>query len=226
MKLDIDYLKGKTIAFEGVDSAGKGTLCKHLYNMLGQNGLDVKVFEYINDVPIAKTVRDLMFKSNLPISEKTRELLYSAIASQTLDLATQYRKEHPDSLIIFDRCVVSMMAFQALSNSRTESFKTISNLYTVLCDTEDSIGTKIDYVFYIKISGETSLNRCPKGCDYEPGLDKLNRVITAYDAIFGYDPCLSECTGALYELLGKVRFETVNGELSVEETGLAILNLI
>lgn len=220
--MNLEHLKGRTIALEGVDACGKNTVSKYLYDLIGHQGLNVKVFEYVNDVPIAKPIRDLMFKSGIPISEKTRELLYSAIASQTIELANQYRKEYPDSFIIFDRSVVSMMAFQALSNDNTRALETISLLYSVLCeydssDESKSIGTSIDDIFYLKISAQTSLKRCPKGCDYEPGIAKLNRVISAYDAIFDYDPCLSGCNGALYELLGKVRLVTVNGEKCIED---------
>lgn len=227
--MDINHLKGKTIALEGIDASGKASLSKYLYDLLGHQGLNVKVFEYVNNVQIAKPIRDLMFKSGVLISEKSREFLYSAIASQTLDLATQYRKNNPDSFIIFDRCVISMMAFQALSNNNSDDLKTISLLYSALCDYDtekanNSIGTKIDDIFYIRISAETSLARCPKGCDYEPGLEKLNRVIIAYDDIFDYNENLSDCTGSLYELFNYTRLRKVNGELSVEEIGQNVLN--
>lgn len=220
--MNIDYLKGKTIALEGIDACGKNSISTYLYDYLGHHGLKVKVFEYVNDVPIAKTVRDLMFKSGITISEKSREFLYSAIAAQTIELANQYRSENKDSLIIFDRCVISMMAFQALSNNNTDALKTISLLYTALCGDYNCIGTNIDDIFYIKISPETSISRCSLGCDYDPGLDKLRRVKESYDSIFNYGH-LSNCSGSLYELIDHAYLWEVDGELSVENVANDIL---
>ena len=226
--MNIEHLKGRTIALEGIDASGKNSVSKYLYDFLGHQGLNVKVFEYINDVPLAKPIRDLMFKSGIQISEKNREFLYSVIASQTIDLANQYRFDHPDSFIIFDRSVVSMMAFQALSNDNVKALETISLLYSVLCDysidqDSESIGTSIDDIFYLKITAETSLSRCPKGCDYEPGIAKLNKVIKAYEDIFNYNQVLSKCSGSLYQLLDHAWLWEINGELPVEDVARDIL---
>lgn len=223
--MSIDNLLGKTIALEGIDACGKNSISDYLYDYLGHRGLKVKVFEYVNDVPLAKPIRDLMFKSGILIPEKSREFLYSAIAAQTLEAASQYRAANPDSVIIFNRCVISMMAFQALSNDNTKSLETISLLYSALCDNEkESIGTRIDDIFYISISPETSLARCSTGCDYSPGITKLAKTKDAYDKIFSYTEKLSRTSGALFELLEYTNLRVVHGELSIEEIANSILD--
>jgi dTMP kinase len=213
------------IAFEGIDGSGKDSVIQKITQRCSNRGITSKCFYIVGGSELADRIRDIMFYSDVEMSEASRELFYTIIRMEVFKEADRYHKENPDHLLIFNRTIVSSLVYQALVSQDKNAVRRISDLYSasVNFNSSGSAATDIDTMFYLKISLETSIKRDLIGCDYDNNNhNKLELASRFYDKIFNrtLGQLYHHCIGSNQELetfLKNVDMKTINAEQELED---------
>jgi len=108
MATDGEFLKGAFLVIEGIDGAGKSTLCRMLEKMLADEGHDVKVTQEPTYDEIGSFIRDGKVKG---ISQKAEALLFVADRAVHTERISRWVEE--GSVVICDRYFASTVAYQS-----------------------------------------------------------------------------------------------------------------
>ena len=108
MVSDGEFLKGAFLVIEGIDGAGKSTLCKILEDMLIKEGYRVKVTQEPTRDEIGSFIREGRVKG---ISQKAEALLFTADRAVHTERIMQWVEE--GFVVICDRYFASTVAYQS-----------------------------------------------------------------------------------------------------------------
>ena len=108
MVADGEFLKGAFLVIEGIDGAGKSTLCKMLEKMLADEGYNVKVTQEPTYDEIGSFIRDGKVKG---ISQKAEALLFTADRAVHTERILRWAEE--GIIVICDRYFASTVAYQS-----------------------------------------------------------------------------------------------------------------
>jgi dTMP kinase len=101
----------RLITIEGLDGAGKSTLCIGLYAALGERGVRVELLREPGGVALSEAVRGLVKDPRLTVDPRAEALLYAAARAQ---LARERLRPLLDAgaVVLLDRFVDSSLAYQ------------------------------------------------------------------------------------------------------------------
>lgn len=104
--------RGALITVEGLDGAGKTTLCGALVGALGKHGVrDVELLREPGGVALAERLRTLVKDPALRIGARAEALLYAAARAQLVEEALAPRLGS-GAWVVLDRFVDSSLAYQ------------------------------------------------------------------------------------------------------------------
>lgn len=106
--MDGEFLKGAFLVIEGIDGAGKSTLCNILEKRLTDEGYRVKVTQEPTRDEIGSFIRDGRVKG---ISQKAEALLFVADRAVHTERISKWVKE--GNIVICDRYFASTVAYQS-----------------------------------------------------------------------------------------------------------------
>lgn len=162
--------RGLLISFEGIDASGKNTQSRMLCDALKKNGIH---FEFLS-FPVYSTPIGLEIRNYLSLKKD-----YSPEAMHTLYAANRYEfKPTIDSWVSDGRLIVL--------NRYCESniaYGIADGLPRPWLEHLESRMPQSDYVFYLKISPELSLQRKRSRDRFESDAKFLARVSEVYDAL-------------------------------------------
>lgn len=144
--------KGLFITFEGPDGCGKTTVCRKVYEMLLENGIEAIHTREPGGIDIAEQIRDVILDpKNTAMDAKTEALLYAASRRQHL-----VQKVLPalaeGKVVVCERFIDSSLAYQGYG--RQIGFD------EVLSINEFAIGdTFPDITIYLDVNEEVGLSR-------------------------------------------------------------------
>ena len=110
--MQYNYLKGKSISFEGGEGSGKSTIIKMLSDFLEKQGLEVVQTREPGGSDIAEQIREVILsKENTSMCAETECLLYAASRAQLLrEKVGPMLKQN--KTILYDRFVDSSYVYQ------------------------------------------------------------------------------------------------------------------
>jgi len=99
---------GKFIVFEGIDGAGKSSLCKSLSEYFNSNGISTLVTQEPTEEGIGAFIRSGLTKG---MSQEVESLLFVADRAVHTERISQWLKEY--DLVLCDRYFASTVAYQS-----------------------------------------------------------------------------------------------------------------
>ena len=182
--------KGKLIAFEGLDRAGKSSIIERIAEMLQRNNAPVTVCGELQS-PFASVLREMLRKGSTPF---LKTYLFAS------DRAWEYESRCLPALangdiVLWDRYVDSAIVYRTVEFQKTESFIDIDFVKSI-----NSPFIIPDLSVYIDISTDTSLKRARQSGSTEP-----------YNASF-----LEEVRVCYLKLATKKNYSIINGEPPLE----------
>jgi len=190
-------MKGKMVVFEGIDDAGTEVQSKRLLQHLKSGGIPCERLYYPNyDNPTGKLIHEYLH-SDYNLSPDMQLVLYGGDMLLDREKILSFLKE--GKIVILDRYFTSTLAYQTLDGLKQETCLRFARMFRL---------PKPDYVFYLKISPETSMKRkaMEKGGDVdrnERNIDLQERLARKYDSV------------SSESVFG--RWFTIDGEKPVEE---------
>lgn len=110
--MDYNYLRGKSISFEGGEGSGKSTIIKILVEFLEKQGLDIVQTREPGGSNIAEQIREVILdKKNIDMCSETECLLYAASRAQLMKEKIEPLLNQ-DKTILYDRFVDSSYVYQ------------------------------------------------------------------------------------------------------------------
>ena len=110
--MDYNYLRGKSISFEGGEGSGKSTIIKMLVEFLEKQGLDIIQTREPGGSNIAEQIREVILdKKNIDMCSETECLLYAASRAQLMKEKIEPLLNQ-DKTILYDRFVDSSYVYQ------------------------------------------------------------------------------------------------------------------
>ncbi|MGN6168401.1 MAG: dTMP kinase [Solirubrobacteraceae bacterium] len=103
--------RGRLITVEGLDGAGKSTLCSGLVEALADRGLDARLLREPGGVEAAERIRGLLHDPALRIGARSEALLFAAARAQLVEEALEPLLSTGTSVVL-DRFVDSSLAYQ------------------------------------------------------------------------------------------------------------------
>lgn len=190
-------MKGKLIAFEGIDGCGAETQAKGLLQHLTQRDLPSRLFDYPNySSPTGKLIREYLYSSR-EFNPNMQFLLH--LADKVQDVPEIRSCMERGQTVICNRYFTSMLAYQCGQGFPLDKALGMAETFGI---------PKPDFVFYLRISPETSLKRKEREKDGE--IDRNER-----------DSQLKERVSGMYEKLVRENvfghWYVIDGEGSVEE---------
>lgn len=181
--------KGKLIAIEGIDGAGKSTIIKKLIELLKFHGYKAICHQEPGTTEMGLALRHLI-KSDIPRSKLTEILMFEASRADTSDLVLSHELEQYD-YVIMDRYIDSTVAYQGYGNQNP--IETISVLNDI------AIGeNKPDMRILIDVDMETAYGRRNKRKHTIDSKDKFDhdyefakRVYDGYQILVEKDELIS-----------------------------------
>ena len=158
------------ISFEGIDAAGKNTQSRMLFDYFRRSGTDCEYISFPDyATPLGQEIRSFL--------ERRKE--YNLEARHMLYAANRYEhKEKIDNwisqgkLVVINRYTESNLAYGGANGLPLEWLMQL-----------ESRMPKSDYVFYLRLSPETSAGRKRNRDRYEADLAYFKRVSKVYDAL-------------------------------------------
>jgi dTMP kinase len=147
----------KTIAFEGGEGSGKGTIIKALAKYLEEKGEKVIITREPGGTEIGEQIRAIILDSkNSKMTGKTEAMLFAACRSQLLDgFIHPILQENKDGYLLLDRYVYSSYVYQGVVKAvGIDIVKSINDTATEKWHP--------DIVFYLDLSPEVGLERIKK----------------------------------------------------------------
>lgn len=103
--------RGKLITIEGLDGAGKSTLCPMLAQELSRRGVHVELLREPGGIALSERIRELVKDPTLEISPRAEALLYAAARAELV-----HERILPllasGAFVLLDRFVDSSLAYQ------------------------------------------------------------------------------------------------------------------
>lgn len=198
---------GKFIVLEGIEGCGKGTQTKLLSDFLIQKGFTVITKKYPEyGLPIGDLINNWLHKK-FELNAETQALLYFADFIKDKELLKN--KLENGTMCVADRYFTSTMAYQNMNGVPFQKILKLAELFDL---------RKPDMCAYIKISPQTAYNRKleQKGMD---NMDRHEESKKFLDSLYN-----------AYENMSKenifCKWETIDGEQSIEEVLNQIINLL
>lgn len=201
--------KGKYIAFEGIDGAGKTVQAQRIQQYLEKKGKKVwNIHEPTRADAIGDLIHDFLNKK-IQLLPQTIQYLYVADRIQQLEnLTIPLLKE--GNFVLSQRCFWSSIPYGLVDQAKEEidfeksdcllvALGILSTYYQVMAP---------DITFYLKVSPKTGLQRLEKTGINEYYDSKLNQISKAYDWLVKRFPD---------------EFVVIDGEQSVDEVTEDIL---
>jgi dTMP kinase len=181
--------KGKLIAIEGIDGAGKSTIIKKLVELLNSHGYKAICHQEPGTTDMGLALRKLI-KSDIPRSKLTEILMFEAGRADTSELVLSHELEQYD-YVIMDRYIDSTVAYQGYGNQNP--IEIISTLNDI------AIGeNKPDMRILIDVDMETAYKRRNKRKQTTDSKDKFDtnyefakRVYDGYQSLVEKDELIS-----------------------------------
>lgn len=188
--------RGVLISFEGIDASGKNTQAKLLCDSLKQNDLAFEFMSFpVYSTPIGNEIRNYL-QTKSEYTPETVHTLYSANRYEFKSIIEQWISER--RIVVLNRYCESNIAYGVADG-----------LPRAWLEQLESRMPQSDYVFYLRISPELSLQRKVSRDRFEEDLRFLARVTQVYDTL-AMDP----------------RWITVDAERDVEIVGYEIVKTL
>lgn len=190
-------MPGKIVAFEGIDGAGTEVQSKRLLQHLKSSKIPCERLYYPNyDNPTGRLIHEYLH-ADYSLSPDMQLVLYGGDMLLDREKILSFLRE--GKVVIMDRYFTSTLAYQTLDGLKQETCLKFARMFRL---------PKPDYVFYLKISPETSMKRkaMEKGSDVdrnERDIKLQGRVARKYDSV------------SRDNAFGK--WFTIDGEKSVED---------
>jgi len=199
-------MKGVLITVEGIDGAGKTTVCNRLYEYMMEKGYNVELIREPGGTQIGERIRGILLdKNSLNMNRITELLLYIASRAQLVS-----EKVMPllmkDYIVICDRFIDSTYAYQGYA--RGFSFEMLQYLNNLSLQ-----GISPDLTIFLDIKPEIALLR-KKGNEDRFELEDLEFHQKVYR---GYKEL---------EMLFPERIKRVDAERSLEEIVVDVISLV
>lgn len=173
---------GRLIAIEGVDGSGKSTLRDYLVDRLNERGTKAVGTYEVGGTPVGKELRSIAFtkRSDEIIDPTTRLLLVYAARLQ--HIRTLIEPSILNGLdVVTDRFNASTRVYQGSLDNQAALMNSIEAIAPLRV-----LGTRPDYVIYLKIDAETSVNRVKQRAvndndQYKGDIAKAARLVQYYD---------------------------------------------
>jgi dTMP kinase len=137
-------VKGKLIAVEGIDGAGKTTITRHIYGFLTNHGYRCALFKEPSDSVYGKIIRNL----NVPIDPEVELMLF--LKDREVDVKERILPALRKGLIvIMDRYYYSNIAYQSARGLNADRIKKMN----------EKIAPKPDLVILLDLSPSKALER-------------------------------------------------------------------
>mgnify|MGYP001770623915 CR=1 FL=1 len=137
------------ISFEGIDSSGKSTQAKRLYEHLREKGYEVSLYRDPGSTPLAERIRELLLEFDM---DPTTELLLFESARSSLVWERILPDLRAGKIVILDRFIDSTTAYQGYG--REINLGTVSVLNHIAVR-----GRKPDITFLLNLPLEIALER-------------------------------------------------------------------
>lgn len=220
MKYKVDFeidlkrnpYKGKYIAFEGIDGAGKTVQAQKVQEYLEKRGKKVwNIHEPTRADAIGDLIHDFLNKK-VKLTPQTIQYLYSADRIEQLENFTIPLLESGD-FVLSQRCFWSSIPYGLIDRANGKvDFSSSENLLVALSILSMYYQVMTpDITFYLKISPETALERLKQTGTKEYYDSKLRPISQAYDWLVKQFP---------------KEFVVINGEQSEDEVTKEIINII
>lgn len=168
-------MKGKFVAFEGIDGAGKDTQIELLCRLLREEHVPFETLKYPDpDRPIGSLIRQFLARKH-EFTPDIQMLLYGGEMASDVPRIRLWKEQ--GKVIIANRYFTSTMAFQSVQGVPLEKLSRFAELMEI---------PKPDRIIYLKISPETSVKRT-KGSDRFDRIDFQRKVAESYDKLIGDD---------------------------------------
>ncbi len=144
----------KTIAFEGGEGSGKGTIIKAIAKYLEEKGEKVIITREPGGTEIGEQIRAIILDSkNNKMTGKTEAMLFAACRSQLLDeFLKPILQENKEGYLLLDRYVYSSYVYQGVVKKvGVDTVKSINDIATEKWHP--------DMVFYLDVTPEIGLKR-------------------------------------------------------------------
>ena len=136
------------IVFEGIDAAGKTTMCNLLSDYLRGKGLRVAVYRYPNKSSIYGSIIRLFLESKISLSVEEQFLLY--ILDMVREKRSVLEASNQGCIVLIDRYYTSTIAYQCSQGFSYEAAKKVIEILSL---------PKPDAVIYLDIDPKTAVER-------------------------------------------------------------------
>lgn len=190
-------MRGKIVVFEGIDGAGTEAQSKRLLDHLKSKGIPAERLYYPNyDNPTGRLIHEYLH-GKYEFSPEIQLVLYGGDMLMDRDRIMSWIKE--GKVVILDRYFTSTLAYQTFRGMKKEVCIKFAKMFHL---------PKPDYVFYLRISADTSMSRkqMEKGFDTdrnERDIELQRMLIKEYDKL-SHDSSFG-------------RWYTIDGEKPVED---------
>jgi dTMP kinase len=165
-----DKQVGVLISFEGIDSAGKNTQSRMLFDYFKRSGTPCEYISFPDySTPIGQEIRHFLDQKQ-EYNLESRHLLYAANRYEHKERIESWIAE--GKVVVINRYSESNLAYGAANGLPLEWLVEL-----------ESRMPKSDYVFYLKLSPELSASRKKNRDRYEADLAFLKRVTNVYGAL-------------------------------------------
>ena len=142
---DKNYQIKNFYVVEGIDGSGKTTFCHGLKALIEKSGKNCIILNESDDPAYHDLIRSLL-KADMasPVSES---YTFAAARANCVDHMRTFMKNHPDSIVIFDRYIPSSLVYQT-EKVPVEEVKHINAYFPIP-----------EVIFYLKLPIEVALKR-------------------------------------------------------------------
>lgn len=175
---------GIFITIEGIDGSGKSTLQKNLIPLLACDGIEPVITKEPGGTPLGQKIKNILENTELLPCPQSEFLLFAAARAQHF-LTVIIPALAEEKMVISDRMADSSLAYQGYGRGvNIAMIKTINDWVTQ--------NYKPDLIFYVRIDGQTALERIRGSRDlnvFEQNYQKfIENVIRGFDTIFKDKP--------------------------------------
>jgi dTMP kinase len=169
-------MTGKIVVIEGADGAGGEEQSKRLLNLLKERGVPAIRHAYPDyDDPIGRIIHDFLHRK-YEFSPQMLLLLYTSDFVKDLDKIKSWLEQ--DMIVILDRYFTSTLAYQTMQGLKREDILQMAEIFKI---------PKPDYIIYLKISPEVSLERKVREKESldrnESDREFIGKVLDSYDEL-------------------------------------------
>jgi len=161
---------GGLVSFEGIDASGKNTQSRMLFDVLRKRSIPCEYLSFpFYSTPIGQEIKNYLMGKR-EYGPEARHVLYSANRYELKPSIDRWISEK--KIIVLNRYCESNIAYGVADGLPLPWLEELEGRMP-----------KADYIFYLKISPETSAMRKSSRDRFEANLDFLNRVAQVYDAL-------------------------------------------